>query len=161
MNQSIFPQIQIIIPTRNIITSINTINKSNITNTFPLNFPNNLDARYREQSSIIPLRLDWNTFVALPPLFGQHQESSRLHSSWTLNRLQYRQDSHEDIGEHNVQILQQNSLQLKFEITVKLNNIVQHPFLLSPPNITAQSLPFITTEVIYTYDRYTKPHLDI
>ena len=34
---------------------------------FPLNFPNNLDARYREQSSSnIPLRLDWNTFVAPP-----------------------------------------------------------------------------------------------
>ena len=126
---------------------------------FPLNFPNNLDARYREQSSSnIPLRLDWNTFVAPPPLFGgQHQESNRLHS-WALNRLHYRQDIHEDIREHNIQILQQNSLQLKFEITVKLNNIVQHPFPLSPPNITAQSLPppFITTEVIYKYDRYTK-----
>ena len=34
---------------------------------FPLNFPNNLDARYREQSTNIPLRLDWNTFVAPPP----------------------------------------------------------------------------------------------
>ena len=42
---------------------------------FPLNFPNNLDARYREQSSSnIPLRLDWNTFVAPPPLFGQHHK---------------------------------------------------------------------------------------
>ena len=120
---------------------------------FPLNFPNNLDARYREQSSTnIPLRLDWNTFVAPPPLFGQHQESNRLHS-WAFNRLQYRQDIHEDIREHNIRILQHNSLQLKFDITIKLNNIVQHP-----PNITAQSLPqpFITTEVIYKYDSYTK-----
>ena len=125
---------------------------------FPLNFPNNLDARYREQSSTnIPLRSNWNFFVAPPPLFGQNQESNRLHS-WALNRLQYRQDIHDDIREHNIQILQQNSLQLKFEITVKLNNIVQHPLPLSPPNITAQSLPppFITTELIYKYDRYTK-----
>ena len=125
---------------------------------FNLNFPNNLDARYREQSSInIPLRLDWNTFTAPPPLFGQHQESNRLHN-WALNRLQYRQDIHNDIRDHNIQILQQNSLQLKFEITVKLNNITQHPYPLNPPNITAQSLPppFITTEVIYKYDRYTK-----
>ena len=125
---------------------------------FPLNFPNNLDARYREQSSSnTPLRLDWNTFVAPPPLFGQHQESNRIHS-WALNRLQNRQDIHEDIREHNIQILQKNSLQLKFEITIKLNNIVQHPYPLNPPNITAQSLPapFITTEVIYKYDRYTK-----
>ena len=45
---------------------------------FPLNSPNNLDARYREQSTNIPLRLDWNTFVAPPPLFGQHNESHRL-----------------------------------------------------------------------------------
>ena len=51
---------------------------------FPLNFPNNLDARYREQSTNIPLRLDWNAFVAPPPLFGQHHESHRLHS-WALN----------------------------------------------------------------------------
>ena len=123
----------------------------------PLNSPNNLAARYREQSTNIPLRLDWNTFVAPPPLFGHHNESHRLHS-WALNRLQYRKDIHEDIREHNVQILHQNSLQLKFEITVKPNNIVQHPYPLSPPNITAQSLPppFITTEVIYKYDRYTK-----
>ena len=73
---------------------------------FPLNFPNNLDARYREQSSSNTLlRLDWNFFVAPLPLFGQHQESNRLHK-WALNRLQYRQDIHEDIREHNVQILQ-------------------------------------------------------
>ena len=119
---------------------------------FPLNFPYNVDARYREQSSTnIPLRLDWNT------LFGQHQDSNRIHS-WALNRLQYRQEIHEDIREHNIQILQQNSLQLKFEITIKFNNIVQHPYPLNPPNITAQSLPlpFITTEVIYKFDRYTK-----
>ena len=129
------------------------------TTLFPLNFPNNLDASYREQSSEnIPLRLDWNTFVAPPPLFGQHQDSNRLHS-WALNRLQYRQDIHEDIREHNIQIPQQNSLQLKFEITIKLNNIVQHPYPLNPPNITTQSLPppfSPTTEVIYKYDRYTK-----
>ena len=41
--------------------------------TFPLNFPTNLDSRYQEKSSQnIPLRLDWNTFVAPPFLFGQH-----------------------------------------------------------------------------------------
>ena len=34
---------------------------------FPLSFPTNLDSRYQEQSSHnIPLRLDWNTFVAPP-----------------------------------------------------------------------------------------------
>ena len=82
------------------------------TTLFPLNFPNNIVARYREQlSTSIPLRLDWNTFVAPPPLFRQHQDSNRLHS-WALNRLQYRQDIHEDIREHNIQILQQNNLQL-------------------------------------------------
>ena len=125
---------------------------------FPLNFPNNLDARYREQSSSnTPLRLDWNTFVAPPPLFEQHQESNRLHS-WALNRLQYRQVIHEDVREHNIQILQQNSLQLKFEILIKLNNNVQRPYPLNPPNITAQSLSplFITTEVIYKYIRKTQ-----
>ena len=83
---------------------------------FPLNISHDIDTRYSEQSTNIPLGLDWNTFVAPPPLFGQHNESHRLHS-WALNRLQYRQDIHEDIREHNVQILQQNSLQLKFEIT--------------------------------------------
>ena len=64
---------------------------------FNLTFPNNLDARYQEQSlTNIPLRLDWNTFTAPPPLFGQHQESNRLHN-WALNRLQYRQDIHNDM----------------------------------------------------------------
>ena len=125
---------------------------------FPLNVPNNIDSRYREQSSsITPLRLDCNTFVAPPTIFGQHQHSNRFHS-WALNRLQHRQDIHEDIREHNIQILQQNSLQLKFDITIRLNNIVKHPYPLNPSNITAQSLPlpFITTEVRYKYDRYSK-----
>ena len=60
--------------------------------------------------------------------------------------------------EHNIQILQQSILTIKFELTVRLNNIVQHPFQLAPPIITAQSLPppFITTEIIYKYDRYRK-----
>ena len=126
--------------------------------TFPLNFPTNLDSRYQEQSSQnISLRSDWNTFVAPPPKFGQHQESNRLHD-WALNRLQYRHDIHKNIQENNVQIIQQKSLTLKFELTERLNNIVQYPFPLDPPNITAQFLPppFITTEIIYKYDRFTK-----
>ena len=126
--------------------------------TFPLSFPTNLDSRYQEQSSQnIPIRLDWNTFVAPPLLFDQHQESNRLHN-WAINRLQYRHDINKDIQEHNIQILQQSSLTLKFELTVRLKNSVQHPFPLDPPNITAQSLspPFITTEILYKYDRYTK-----
>ena len=115
---------------------------------FPPNFPTNLDARYRENSTNnIPPRLDWNTFVAPPPLFGQHHRNHRLHN-WALNRLQYRQDIHKDIQDHNIQILTQDNLTLKFEVTVRLNNINHCPLSLAPPNITAQSLPppFITTE---------------
>ena len=124
----------------------------------PPNFPINLDARYRENStSNKQLRVDWNTFVAPPTLFGQHHESHRL-QNWAVNRLEYRQDIHKNIHDHNIQILRQDNLTLKNEITVKLNHIVHHPLLLAPPNITTQSLPppFITTEVIYKYDRYTK-----
>ena len=118
--------------------------------TFPLSFSTNLDSRYQEKSSQnIPLQLNWNTFVAPPPLFGQHHESDRLHN-WAINRLHYRHDIHKDIQEHNIQIIQQSSLTPKFELTVRLNNIVQHQFPLDPPNIIAQSLPppFITTEII-------------
>ena len=95
--------------------------------------------------------------VAFLPIFGQHHESHRSHN-WALKRLEYRQDINKDIQDHDIQILRQDNLTLKLEITVKLNNIVHHPVPLAPPNITAQSLPppFITTEVIYKYDRYTK-----
>ena len=88
-----------------------------------------------QRSTHIICRIFWNIFII------NKQNPPRC----TNQRIQYK-------------ILQQNSLQLKFEITVKLNNIVQHPFPLSSPNITAQSLspPFITTEVIYKYDRCTK-----
>ena len=55
--------------------------------------------------------------------------------------MQYRQGNHKDIQEHNIQILTQNKLTLKFEITVKLNNLVVHPLPLAPPNKTAQSVP--------------------
>ena len=43
----------------------------------PSTFPLNLDSRHQEQSSQnIPLRLDWNTIVAPPPFFGQHQDDT-------------------------------------------------------------------------------------
>ena len=127
---------------------------------FPTNFPTNIDARYRENSTNnIHLRLVWNTFVAPPPLFGQHHVSNRLHNG-ALKRLQYRQDIHKDIQEHNIQILTQDNLTVKFEITVRVKNIIHQPLSLAPPppNITAQFLrpPFITTEIIYKYNRYTK-----
>ena len=69
---------------------------------FSPSVPTNRDARYRENSTNNShLQLDWNTFVATPtPLFGQHHESNRL-DNWALNRLQYRQNIHKDIQEHN------------------------------------------------------------
>ena len=111
------------------------------TNTFPLNCPINLDDRSRELvSTNMPLRLDWNTYVAPPPLFGQHLDSNRLYKR-TLNRLQYRHHFCKDTQEHNIQILSQGNKTLKLEITMKLNNLVHHPLQLSLPNITAQPLP--------------------
>ena len=58
-------------------------------------------------------------------------------------------------------ILTQDNLTLNFEITTKLNKLVHQPLPLAPPKITAQSLspPFITTELIYEYDGYTKKTL--
>ena len=151
-----------LITTRNTITSLNPFLSQVSPTPFPLNFPTNLYARYREHSSNnIPLRLDCKTFVAPPPLFVQCKESSRLHN-WALNKLQYRHDIHKDIQEHNIQTPQQDNLTLKFEITVRLNNITQQCLHLVPPNITAQSLPppIITTETIYKYDRYTKKTIE-
>ena len=50
--------------------------------------------------------------------------------------------------------LTEDNSKVNIEITVKLN----HYHYLHPPNITARSLstPFITTEIVYKYDRYTK-----
>ena len=88
------------------------------TTTFPLNFLTNLDDGYRELlTNNVLLRLDWNTFVATPPLFGQHLDSKRL-LNWAPNRLQYRHDIHKDIQEHNIQILTQDNLSLKLERSV-------------------------------------------
>ena len=99
---------------------------------FPLNFPTNLDARYRENSTNdIQIRLDWNRFVAPSLLFGQHRESHRLYN-WARNRLQYRQDIQKDIQDHNIQILTQDNFTLKFDITVKLNKIIHHLLPLAP-----------------------------
>ena len=98
---------------------------------FPSNFPTNLDTRYRENSTInIHIRLDWNKFIAPPPLFGQHHQSNRLHN-WA----------------HNIQILTQDILTIKFEIALRRNNRRHHPSPLAPPNKTAQPLspPFMTT----------------
>ena len=104
--------------------------------------------------------------MAPPPLFEQHHESNKLHN-WPLNRLQYPQDIHKDIQRHSIQTLTQDNLTLKFEITVKLNNIIHRPLSPSPPdpppNITAQSLPpsIITTEIIYKSIDTQKRQLDI
>ena len=75
--------------------------------------------------------------------------------------MQYRHDIHKDVQEDNIQILTQDNLTLKNEITVKLNIKIHHLIPLAPTNIIAQSLPppFITTEIIYKYDRYTKKTL--
>ena len=103
--------------------SISQISKTS----FLPNFPTSLDNRYKEYlTSNTTLQLDCNTFIAPPPLLGQHLDSNRLHN-WALNRLQYRYDIHKDIQEHNIQILKRGNLTLKFEITVKLNNLVRHP----------------------------------
>ena len=71
------------------------------------------------------------------PLFGQHHESNRLHN-WALNRLQYRQDIHKDIQEDNIQKLTQDNLTLKFEITVRINNIIHNPLSLASPHLKPQ-----------------------
>ena len=116
------------------------------TTTFPLNLPTKLDDRYREHlTSNIPLRLDWNTFVATTPLFGQHHHSNRLHN-WALNRLQYRHDIHKDIQEHNIQIIIQDNLTLKFEITVKINRLVDRPH---PPRSTKYNSSIITSPIYH------------
>ena len=100
---------------------------------FPPNFSANLDARYRENSTInIHLRLDWNTFVAPLQLIGQYHESNTI-PNWALNKLQGRQDIHKDIQEHKIQILTQDYLTLKFVITVRLNKRIHHPLSLAPP----------------------------
>ena len=92
------------------------------TTPFATNFPNNIDDRYCETpGTSIPLRLDWNTFLAPPSLFGQQLESNRI-QNWALNRLQFRHDIHKDIQEQNIQTLKQHNLTLKFEITVKIKN---------------------------------------
>ena len=116
------------------LSLFSTLSLSQISQTpFPPNFPTNLNARYREHSTNnIPLRLDLNTFVAPPPLFSQRHESNRLHN-WALNRLQYRQDIHKNIQEHNIQILTQHNLTQKFEITLRLKHIIHHPLPLEPP----------------------------
>ena len=54
-------------------------------------------------------------FVAAPPLFAQQLDSTRS-ESWALHRLKYRRDVHQDIQVHNLQILFQRNLVLKFEI---------------------------------------------
>ena len=42
------------------------------TNRFPLNFPHNFEDRYLELlSTTIPLRLDWNSFIAPLPFFAK------------------------------------------------------------------------------------------
>ena len=44
-----------------------------------------------------------------------------------MNRLQYRHEFRKDIKEPSNQVIAQQSLNLKFEITVKLNKFLHHP----------------------------------
>ena len=85
------------------------------TTTFPLSFSTSLDDRYRELlSTNIPLRLDWYTFVAPFPLFGQYLDSNRLQIR-ALNQLQYRPDNHKDKQEYNIQIPTKDNLTLNLK----------------------------------------------
>ena len=139
------------------------------TTPFPPNFPTNLDARYRENSTNnIPLRLDWNTYVA--PL--RYLVNTPIVIDYTLNTmstcynidiLQYRHEILKNLQKHNIQILTQDNSTLKFEITVRLNNIIHHSLPLATANKTVQSLtpPFITPKIIYKFVDTQKRHLEI
>ena len=55
-----------------------------------------------------------------------------MRSTPSINILQYRQYIQKDIQEHKKQLLTQDNLTLKFEITVRLNNITHHSLPLAP-----------------------------
>ena len=57
------------LPERSSLTSTPSISQVSAS-FFPLNFSQDIDPRYSEQSTNIPLRLDWNTFAAPPPLLA-------------------------------------------------------------------------------------------
>ena len=68
------------------IPSTPSVSQISTTSFYP-DFLTNLDDRYKEHlTNNTHLRLDWNTFVAPLPLFGQQLDSKRLHN-WALNRF--------------------------------------------------------------------------
>ena len=140
------------LPSTSLFTGLTT------STTFLTKFQNQLNDRCCEkQETNKPLRLDWNSFVA--PLYFL-DNTLKVVSSIIGHWVDYIIDtkSTKIIKIKVIKILSQQNLFLRFETIVKLENFVHHSLPLSQPVITVQSLPnqFITTELVYKYDRYTK-----
>ena len=60
-----------------------------------------------------------------------------------------------------LEVLATPSLELKFNATIKYDTIFNHPFHAKTPSIVTTTIPapFICTEFLYNFDRYTKQTL--
>ena len=104
--------------------------------------------------------LDYTSFTPAPVLYGPTSlgdtftVKARARLSDTLN-LTTRQ------RQTALNALATPSLELHFQSTIRYNTIFNHPFHATTPSITTRTTPppFICTELIYKFDRYTQQTL--
>ena len=104
--------------------------------------------------------LDHKTWNPPPPLYGPTNLGDTL-TNWSRNRLINTLNLTVRHRNTALEVLATPSLELKFNTTIKYGTIFNHPFHATTPSIitTTTPAPFICTEIIYKFDRYTKQTL--
>ena len=100
--------------------------------------------------------LDHKTLNPPPPLYGTTNLGDTL-TIWSKNRLINTLNLKARQRNTALEVLATPSLKLKFNTTLKYGTIFNHPFHATTPSIitTTTPAPFICTEIIYKFDRYT------
>ena len=104
--------------------------------------------------------LDHETWNPPPPLYGPTNFGDTL-TNWSRNRLINTLNFTARQRNTALEVLATPSLELKFNTTIKYGTIFNHTFQTTTPSIITTTIPtpFICTEFIYTFDRYTKQTL--
>ena len=104
--------------------------------------------------------LDHKTWNPPPPLYGPTNLGDTL-GVWSRNRLVNRLNPTARQCNTALNILATPNLELKLDATMKYDTIFNHPFHETTPSVVTTTIPapFVCTEFIYKFDRYTKQTL--
>ena len=120
----------------------------------------NTPTRSRTREYTQRFLLDHTSYTPAPVLYGPTSLGDTF-TNWARERLKHTLNLTTGQRQNAINVLSTPSLELHFQSTIKYNTIFNHPFHAATPSITTRTTPppFICTEFIYKFDRYTQQTL--